>query len=71
MPLKKEDIEQFLLFVGNEGYADEAMQIRAMELSRQRLEQTAETQQRELIQKCRLSVGLGAMSGLLLLILLV
>ena len=47
------------------------MQIRAMELSRQRLEQTAETQQRELIQKCRLSVGLGAMSGLLLLILLV
>ena len=71
LPLKKEDIEQFLLFVGNEGYADESMQIRAMELSRQRLEQTAETQQRELIQKCRLSVGLGAMSGLLLLILLV
>lgn len=71
LPLKKEDIEQFLLFVGKEGYADEAMQIRAMELSRQRLEQTAETQQRELIQKCRLSVGLGAMSGLLLLILLV
>lgn len=71
LPLKKEDIEQFLLFVRNEGYADEAMQIRAMELSRQRLEQTAETQQRELIQKCRLSVGLGAMSGLLLLILLV
>lgn len=68
---EKEDIEQFLLFVGNEGYADEAMQIRAMELSKQRLEQTAETQQRELIQKCRLSVGLGAMSGLLLLILLV
>lgn len=71
LPLKKEDIEQFLLFMGSEGYADEAMQIRAMELSRQRLEQTAETQQRELIQKCRLSVGLGAMSGLLLLILLV
>ena len=71
LPLKKEDIEQFLLFVGKEGYADESMQIRAMELSRQRLEETAEAQQREIASKCRLSVGLGAMSGFLLLILLV
>ena len=71
LPLKKEDVEQFLLFVGKEGYADDTMQIRAMELSRQRLEQMAEAQQQEISQKCRLSVGLGAMSGLLLLLLLV
>lgn len=71
LPLKREDIGQFLLFAGKEGYADETMQIRAMELSRQRLEQTADAQQREIAQKCRLSVGMGAMSGLLLLLLLI
>ena len=34
-------------------------------------EDTADMQQREITQKCRLSVGLGAMSGLLILLLLV
>lgn len=70
LPLKKEDIEEFLRFAGKEGYADESMQIKSIELSRQRLEHTADTQQREIAQKCRLSVGLGAMSGLLLLLIL-
>ena len=54
-----------------EGYADETMQIKSIELSRQGLEHTADMQQREITQKCRLSVGLGAMSGLLILLLLV
>ena len=49
LPLKKEDIEEFLRFA----------------------EHTADMQQREITQKCRLSVGLGAMSGLLILLLLV
>lgn len=71
LPLKKEDIEEFLRFAGKEGYADEAMQIKSIELSRQELEHTAEVQQREIAQKCRLSVGLGAMSGLLLLLILI
>ena len=71
LPLKKEEVEAFLLFLGKEGYTEETMQIRAMELSRQRLEQTAEAQQREIASKCRLSVGLGAMSGMLILLLLV
>ena len=71
LPLKKEDIDEFLRFAEKEGYADEAMQIKSMELSRQGLEHTAEVQQREIAQKCRLSVGLGAMSGLLLLLILV
>lgn len=70
LPLKKEEIDQFLIFAGKEGYADETMQIRAMELSRQGLERTANTQQREITQKCRLSVGLGAMSGMFLVLLL-
>lgn len=47
------------------------MQIKSIELSRQGLEHTADMQQREITQKCRLSVGLGAMSGLLILLLLV
>lgn len=71
LPLKKEDIDEFLRFAEKEGYADETMQIKSIELSRQELEHTAEVQQREIIQKCRLSVGLGAMSGLLLLLILV
>lgn len=71
LPLKKEDIDRFLLFTGREGYAEEAMQIRAIELAKQELERTAEMQQREIYQKCRLSVGLGAMSGLLIVILLI
>ena len=71
LPLKTEDIDQFLLFAGREGYADETMQIRAIELSRQGLEQTARLQQQEITQKCRLSVGLGVMSGMLLLLLLI
>jgi len=70
-PLKKEDIEEFLRFAEKEGYADETMQIKSIELSRQGLEHTADMQQREITQKCRLSVGLGAMSGLLILLLLV
>ena len=71
LPLKKEDIEEFLRFAGKEGYTDETMQIKSIELSRQRLEHTADMQQREIEQKCRLSVGLGAMSGLLLLLILI
>ena len=71
LPLKKEDIEEFLRFAGKEGYVDESMQIKSIELSRQELEHTAEVQQREIIQKCRLSIGLGAMSGMLLLLILV
>ena len=66
-----EDIEEFLRFAEKEGYADETMQIKSIELSRQGLEHTADMQQREITQKCRLSVGLGAMSGLLILLLLV
>lgn len=71
LPLKKEDIDEFLRFAEREGYADAAMQIKSMELSRQGLEHAVDMQQREIAQKCRLSVGLGAMSGLLLLLLLV
>ena len=70
LPLKKEEIDQFLMFAGKEGYADETMQIRAMELSRQGLERTAAAQQQEITQKCRLAVGLGGMSGMFLVLLL-
>ena len=36
LPLKKEDIEEFLRFAGKEGYVDESMQIKSIELSRHR-----------------------------------
>ena len=47
------------------------MQIKSIELSRQGLDIRRICKQREITQKCRLSVGLGAMSGLLILLLLV
>ena len=71
LPLKKDDIDSFLIFTGREGYTDETMQIRALELAKQELERMAEMQQKEIRQKCRLSVGLGAMSGMLIVILLI
>ena len=53
LPLKKEDIEEFLRFAGKEGYVDESMQIKSIELSRQELEHTAEVHSGVLIHILR------------------
>lgn len=70
LPLQKEDKEQFLAFARQESFADGMMQLKSMENSRELLKLTVQKLELENAQKCRLAVGLGAMSGLLLVIIL-
>jgi len=70
LPLKREDEEAFFQFLSPAGFADGQMQERAMQLSRERLEKTKERLERESAEKGRIAVGLGAMGGLLLILIL-
>ncbi len=71
LPLTPQDRKYFLdLFVDN-GFEDENMQIRSMEQCQEILKNTTNRLERENTEKCRMAVGLGAMSGLLLVIILV
>lgn len=70
LPLKEEDRENFLRFTSLTGFADGQMQLRAMEQSMELLDGTKERLERENAEKCRMAVGLGAMGGLLLVLIL-
>ncbi len=70
LPLKEKDREDFLQFTNRTGYMDSQMQLRALEQSMELLKGTEEKLSQEYSQKCRMIVGLGAMSGLLLIIIL-
>lgn len=68
--LEKEEKEEFLRFVKQGSFADGEMQIRGMEQSRDMLFALRERLEKLTEEKGRLAVGLGAMSGLLLIIVL-
>lgn len=70
MCLKEEDREAFLQFTRQAGHADGQMQLRVMEQSMELLHRTEEALERENAEKCRMAVGLGAMSGILLILIL-
>lgn len=70
LPLKGEDREAFLRFAIQTGFTDGQMQLRALEQSIETLRAKSEKLERENAEKCRMAVGLGAMSGLLLLLVL-
>lgn len=70
MPLTEEDMEEFFRFVSGNGFMDGQMQIRMIEQSREQLEAKAEGLERENAEKCRMAVGLGAMSGLMIILVL-
>lgn len=70
LPLSREDKKCFLTLFGENGFEDESMQIRSIETSKELLAHTIEDLEKENTQKCRMAVGLGAMSGLLLIIIL-
>lgn len=70
MPLKEEDRENFLRFTSQGGFMDEQMQLRVIEQSTELLESTVEKLEKENAEKCRMAVGLGAMGGLLLILVL-
>lgn len=70
LPLKEEDRENFLRFTARTGFMDGRMQLRAIEQSAELLQGTEERLERENSEKCRMAVGLGAMGGLLLVLVL-
>lgn len=70
LPLTSDDRETFFQFVSETGYLDEQMQLRVMEQSGEQLTGTAERLEKESAEKCRMALGLGIMSGLLLILVL-
>lgn len=70
LPIKKEDGEYFLHFTSENSFTEGKMQLRAIEQSRELLGNTTRELEQENGEKCRMAVGLGAMSGLLLVIVL-
>ena len=70
LPLKKEDREGFFSFLSAVGYVDRQMQLRAMEHGCELMAGTIEKLERDNAEKCRMAVGLGAMGGLLLILVL-
>ena len=68
LPLQETDREDFLRFAGQTGFSDSQMQLRAIEQSAQLLGATRERLEREHGEKSRMAVGLGAMGGLLLIL---
>lgn len=70
LPLTKEDRTAFFQFLENGSYEDGKMQLRCMEQSKERLEETIALLAGECVEKGRVAVSLGAMSGVLLVIVL-
>ena len=70
LPLRRDDRENFLSFASEGGFSDRQMQLRTLERSSELLSDTAERLQKENVEKCRMAVGLGAMGGLLLILVL-
>jgi len=71
LPLVQADKKCFLELFSENGFGDERMQIRRIEQCKEMLESASQRLERENAEKCRMAVGLGAMSGLLLVIILV
>ncbi len=71
LPLKDEDREGFLQFTVQTGFSDGQMQLRSIEQSMEWLGSTEEKLLGESREKSRMAVGLGAMSGLLLILILI
>lgn len=70
LPLKDGDRGCFLDFTRQAGFADSQMQLRAIEQGMERLGVTEERLEKENEEKSRMAVGLGAMGGLLLILVL-
>lgn len=70
LPLRGEDKDAFLQFTRQACHADGQMQLRVMEQSRELLGRKERELEDENAGKCRMAVGLGAMSGMLLILIL-
>lgn len=70
LPLEAQDREDFLRFAEQTGFADGRLQLRAIEQGMEKLCGTREGLEGEVVEKGRMAVGLGAMGGLLLILVL-
>lgn len=70
LPLEEEDRKNFLRFTSQTGFMDGQMQLRAIEQSLELLRGTWEKLEQENTEKCKMAVGLGALGGLLLILVL-
>ena len=70
LPLKEADRQEFLRFAAQGSFADGQMQLRVVEQSREQLLKTEAVLEGESADKCRMAIGLGAMSGLMILLVL-
>ena len=69
-PLKKEEREIFMQPFRGQGFQDGAMQLKNMEQALVRISDGITLLEKERKERCNMAVGLGAMSGLLLIIIL-
>ncbi len=68
---KQEDKERFLSCFRQNGFAEDRMQLRVLEQTKEELEGRLELLGKETESRCKLALSLGTMSGLLLVILFV
>lgn len=68
--VSREEKEIFLQFASLSGYEDGRMQLSAMEQYRELLDDLTQRLESEIGEKSRMALGLGAMGGLLLVIIL-
>lgn len=70
IPIQKEERDIFLQFASCSGFEDGKMQIRSMEQYRDLLQDIVKRVEQEIGERSRMALGLGAMGGLLLVIIL-
>lgn len=70
LPVTGEERKIFLSLFSEEGFEENGMQIRTIEQSQELLRHIVERLEQENVEKCRMAVGLGIMSGMLLVIVL-
>ncbi len=70
LPLKAEEKNLFLQFAGGFGFEEARMQLSSMEQLKERLDALTKRLESEVAEKSRMAMGLGIMSGLLLVIIL-
>lgn len=70
LPLKKEDKELFFRPFKEQGFRDGTMQLKCFEQGLAGIYSGIDRLEKELRGKCNMAVGLGALSGLLVLIIL-
>lgn len=70
MPIKEEDRSDFFLFLSETGHSDESIQIKLLRDSCNILKEKTDLLYREKNEKCRMAIGLGILSGCMLVLVL-